>query len=820
MSTPVPRSVYLWVFGVGTTTLLLELLLIRIFDVIVGPTAAYSILTLALLGGSLSGAWMALRPSTSRPQDSIRLSLFFPAVVLLVYAVLQFVPFAVDDAAKRPLFQLTSLTIAVIALSAPFFVSGYILLRVLASYPESARRIYGVDLIGAGLGPWLLSPLLPTLGPVGLFSTIIAVHLLLAGLLHRGEDRPRGKVAPACLSLALVFAVLAGVFSEQDIRTHSTKRSAEETKRRASAEFRHWDPISKIEIADMTETDPATGKPRFGTVRKVISYDGGSQSSHYYPFDGDFANLRANLPGLVLAHFWQRGLLSGHWLLRDTDARIFVVGCSGGQEIKAGLLFGASHIDAVDLVSTVVELGHEIFAPYTGGIFLDERVNYRVQDARQALAQSKEAYDLIQIFSYHNSARLAAGGGAIKAFYLQTRQTYELCFSRLGAEGILAINQAFYPRVVATLAEAWQALGRKEFKRHVVIYSRNGADDHATILIRMRPWSSAELEALDGFLLPEYPGEDRVYTCVEHPIDPDRSALPEGFYVAPLSSELKSQAGFRTSGVTDDQPFAQFLRKHLGPVPVDANRFVDEASSELLSQKRVWGLPRDIAHLFATGTAGWAAFLLLLGLRLYGGAERRLARRVPLGTEAGSWLYFACLGGAFLTLESIWIQYGIQWMARPDLAFPAALSATLVPAGLGSLVSARRPRWAAVSFPAIVLLGLGVGVLLPLASTTVWAWPTSIQLFLFMAGLSLVGFFLGMPLPLALSRLAGSPSVLGWCWTMHGVGTVLGGLTGVAVSLYFGFKVAICFAVIVYGAVGVLARMLGWFGPIDPEATP
>ncbi len=113
------------------------------------------------------------------------------------------------------------------------------------------------------------------------------------------------------------------------------------------------------------------------------------------------------------------------------------------------------------------------------------------------------------------------------------------------------------------------------------------------------------------------------------------------------------------------------------------------------------------------------------------------------------------------------------------------------------------------------MLGLSFNYLVPHFSSTVWGWSTSLQLAVFMAGLSLIGFFLGMPLPLALSKLAKSPQVLGWCWTMHGVGTVLGGLLGVCVSLYFGFQVAVTIALVTYAGVGLLARSLGWFRDTD-----
>ena len=58
-----------------------------------------------------------------------------------------------------------------------------------------------------------------------------------------------------------------------------------------------WDPVSKIDIIN------------YGHLR-YIAYDGGSQTSLFYPFDGDFDTLRENLPTELTQHFWQRGVLA------------------------------------------------------------------------------------------------------------------------------------------------------------------------------------------------------------------------------------------------------------------------------------------------------------------------------------------------------------------------------------------------------------------------------------------------------------------------------------------------------------------------------
>jgi len=50
--------------------------------------------------------------------------------------------------------------------------------------------------------------------------------------------------------------------------------------------------------------------PEPGTDRKHVAYDGGSQSTHIYRFDGDLARLRANLREEMVDQFWNLGVLA------------------------------------------------------------------------------------------------------------------------------------------------------------------------------------------------------------------------------------------------------------------------------------------------------------------------------------------------------------------------------------------------------------------------------------------------------------------------------------------------------------------------------
>jgi hypothetical protein len=94
--------------------------------------------------------------------------------------------------------------------------------------------------------------------------------------------------------------------------------------------------VSQIAVLNQ----PATTDDPNDHGRKHVAYDGGTQSSDFFPFDGDFQALRRDLPNRLAFQFWRRGVLASHYLKRDSGHRALIIGSAGGQETSAG----SSHI--------------------------------------------------------------------------------------------------------------------------------------------------------------------------------------------------------------------------------------------------------------------------------------------------------------------------------------------------------------------------------------------------------------------------------------------------------------------------------------------
>ena len=188
---------------------------------------------------------------------------------------------------------------------------------VFATYAKQIQVLYFWDLTGAAVGCVVLIPLLPPVGPGGLL--LIAAGLaLVAGVLFVPWRRVSWVPLAGAAGLIAVPFLLPGYL---EFVEHKSDRGLYFARLEGKSELVSWDPISKIEVIDLD-------------IVKNIIYDGGSQSSFIYPFDGQYLELRnfleesvrQNFEAGFLRHFWQRGVVASHRLKRGTAQRVLVIG--------------------------------------------------------------------------------------------------------------------------------------------------------------------------------------------------------------------------------------------------------------------------------------------------------------------------------------------------------------------------------------------------------------------------------------------------------------------------------------------------------------
>lgn len=790
---------------IACCTLAVELLLTRVFDVILYPNLGYMIITGAMFSFGLAGIYSTLWPIAEEAavrRSLVRYATALAAALAVIRPALNAIPFRFESIAAEPGMQALWFLLMYLVVTLPFFLAGMIFARTFSTWASQIQTLYFWDLCGAAIGCVIIVPLIPSLGPGGLILVAAALCSVAAAIF--AATRRAAFLATVALIAALGWP-LATMPGYLDFVEHKGDRGLAMARREGRTETVRWDPISKIEVISL------------GWVKNII-YDGGSQSSFLYPFEGDLEWLRAHLDRSArlndeeafLGHFWTRGVVLSHYLRRDRDQRVMIIGSAAGQELKAALAYGAGHVDAVEMVGTVVELGKTKYADFNGGIFNLPNVHAVRGEGRGFLRSQGNVYDIIQIFSNHSSSSVAAGAGAIDPTYLLTADAFVDYFTHLTDDGILQVNHHTYPRIVATAALAWRWMGRDDFRRHVLVLSKSYADDDSlpSVLIKMTPWSDEDMREVNMFMSLRRRFEEQFFNVDEDPQSPGRSFLSDEFYSGQLSAETIAAVPYRVVPTTDDRPYFKFLRRSWAPMEPDSERFVSSAIASYMNQQRDagGGVPMDVIHLYVTGGVSllFAFVFILLPL-----ASSKVARQRWPGWGA-SMGYFSCLGAGFILIELVLIHMLMHFVGYPLYTYSLVLFTVLLGAGQGSFASERlgisptSPRWW-WPFAGVLACGLGFLATHQLITASLLGLPVPVRMAITFLYIFPVAFFMGMPFPLgilAVERL--SRSAVAWGWGMNGLFTVIGGLASILISVFLGFRVGMLAGLAIYVLAGLL----------------
>lgn len=810
------RRLCLGVFLITLGTLALELVLTRAFDVILNPNLSYFIVTSAVFAIGLAGIYVSLRPlhanADVRPLIT-RLSIAFACVCVVLVPAINALPFNPDALFHAPVRQALYFVGIYLALIVPFFLSGLILIVLFSTYTVKIQTLYFWDLIGAGVGCAIIVPFIPLIGPGGLILCVAGVSLLAAALFTSSS-----KLATACVLAAVVVTAVpfARMPSYIDFDNHQEHRGIVADKKAGRLEITRWDPISKIEVLDKPfrpESYLNSGRWWTGGDRKHIAYDGGMQSSFFYKFDGDLAKLRAGIERnrmLAREQFWQISVPAADYLKRDTGHRVLIIGSAGGHDTKAALMYGASHVDAVELVSAVVDLGKHKYASYSGNIYNRPQVSAVAGEGRSFLRASHEKYDVVQIYSNHTSSSIAAGNGALAPVYLQTAEAYQEYFEHLKDDGILQMNHHVFQRMITTAALAWKRMGRADFRKHVIVFTTPVEDNLPTLLIKMSPWTAAEVAELQSYLSPPELDPFYSYELVENPLDPKQSFLSDAFYSGDFPDSLAQRIPISVTPQTDNRPYFNLLRKHIGILTPDHASFVDKGTLKIVNkQVRAGIIPMDLIHLVGISIVSifFMVLFIIVPLKFSAVGRQEHSRATPV------LVYFACLGCGFITVELTFIQKFMQLIGSPLYTYSTVIFVLLLASGIGSAASARiapagTRKWLVPFAGIIATIVTFLLVESPLFDFGL-AFPQLGRILVAALAIFPIGFFLGMPFPLGILAIAARPQgAVAWAWGMNGAFTVIGGVLSVFLSIAFGFTASLCVAMAIYVLAAVAYPLL------------
>ena len=784
-----PR-VFLVAIGLSSfAALLLELVLTRLFSVVLFYHFAFLAISIALLGLGAGGVFAYIykdRLNRTPTRDlAARLCCWNAVAIPSVLEIILHVPVSLE----LSWYNLLKLTVLYLAAAVPFSFTGILFSVVFARQAGNVTRLYGADLLGGALACLGTVPLLNWLG--GPNSILAAAAIMAAAALLWATSSATRKTAGllAGLAAALILANYSGRFIDV-IYAKGVLRD------KSWVEFARWNAISRVEVDRQGEGGKAI----------VIDADASTYIMNVDPHGWQGTD-------------WQKNLMAAPPALANVlrpRGEFAIIGPGGGVDVLRAVANGSPSVTGIEINPIIADtIMRGRYAAYTYHLYERPEVNLQVTDGRSFVRNAKQTFDVVQMTLVDTWASTAAGAFALSENSLYTANAFREYFRHLKPDGMIAITRWEFRqprealRVVSVATEALHQIGVANPARHFIVVSQGALDEDGiavVVLAKKSPFTAEEeariYEHLDdnpdlvALYTPSSPGQNPFSDLIARN-DPWAFAREYPYNVAP---------------VDDDSPFFFFTLK------------TDQILHDGGLQKGIdWKVNLGVVVLgivFLISIAAVVGFLLV-PMALRGGRMKR----------SPAMLYFVAVGLGYILVEISCIQRFVLFLGHPTYALTVVIFLLLLSSGAGSLLSRRWLSQAARGWIPLLVLILGI-------AWSTWALPGLLGAFigvpfamkLLLSAVVLVplGFAMGMPFPTGLRALAGMVEVelpaaecgepinapdnsVEWAWAMNAASSVLGSVLAMVIAIHFGLNVTL--------ACGAVAYLLA-FGLFPTLATP
>jgi spermidine synthase len=791
----VPFGLLAAVLLISCAAIAYEILLMRILSIVQWHHFAWMIISLALLGYGASGSVIALARGwlELRFEAAFALSaLAFSVSMIVCLWLAQRIPFNALEIIWDPA-QWAHLAGLYLLFMVPFFFAASCIGMAFTCRRDFVDRIYFFDLIGAGLGAALLIAALFVWLPQTVAIGLAALALVASALAGRSAPRRKDLAIAQILWLGcLVYAAPNDPIGLQLSPFKGLSQALEVMDARKLAE--RSGPLGLLTVVEspgvpFRHVPGLSFNTRHLPPDQLAVFTDGDAMSVITAFGGDPAAL--GYLGDVTA------ALPYHLL---DQPRVLVLGAGAGADVLLALHNGADRVDAVELNPQMAGLVRDDFAEYAGNLYEHERVSLHLAEARGFIARQAARYDLVQVALLDSFAVSGSGVQALGESYLYTVEAIGQYLARLQPGGLLAITRWLKvpPRdslkLTATVVEALRS---------------GGVEDPGRRLAAIRSWNTltllvknGEFDADDVRNIREFASARSFDTAWFPGMTPTQANIFNRLDAPWLYEGTRALLGTERATYLDGYKFD--IEPATDRRPYFFNFFKWRVLPEMWASRSRGGGMVEWGYLLLVATLAQAlvAGALLILLPLLGGR-----RDWPSQTGKRMGSYFFLLGLAFLFVEIAFIQKFILFLSHPLYSVAVVLAGFLVFAGLGSAasgcVSARLGRGpgsgvrAAVA--AITVIALAYIWLLPLTFERLIGLPDTARACISLALIAPLAFFMGMPFPLGLGRLARqAPGFIPWAWGINGFASVISAALATLLAIEFGFDVVLVTALVLY----------------------
>lgn len=792
-------------FGLSFGLLAYEVVLLRILTYLQWYHFAYLVISLALLGFGASGTLLhVFRPFWRRHVDLVFAStlLLTGITMAALKPLLAVIPMDSFLAVWQP-WRLWGLALLCLMLFLPFFCGAFGLILVFSAAPGRIARYYSANLLGSGVGALAGLLLLYLWHPLDI-PPLLAAGIGLLGLMQAGSAwfrerslcRGRRGAAYPALGLTGLAAIVLLVWAAPFRTPMSPYKALSRTRLMPETEvlLERAGPLGVLTIIQGPTLRSATGLS--------LSYQGEIRPQTAAYLDGNPLGSLPLLDDTSAAAPLRHTSFALPYRVRSFGpgqrgpTRVLVLNAGTGSEVHQALMEGSGAVTAVvrhkELLRALDYLT-EAEARLTT-VYREARVQVIVTEPRSFLHRDREWYEVVMIPPVGGVVSASAAIQAVYEDNLLTREGVAAMVRRLSPEGLLCVT-------------TWlDSPPRRPLKLFGLLAAAMPGDHLAAIgswnvftaVLSQRPWTPDELERIrrfavdEGFdllYLPNGVGDEGAMTyhhLADTTLVPTLAALAQG-----ISSRGAVPSPFHLAPPTDNRPFFHhFLTLRSLPIM----RHTLGTAGVMLAE---WGyvLLWITLCLLAAGGAG----LILLPLWL---SRRSAARDRPLRSagrrtrdKPPGLLYFGAIGCGFMFVEIMLIQKLVLVLGDPVFAAAAVITALLVFAGVGSMLSGMWVRTAGKLVPgmaAVIVLLLAALFIVVSRFASGWAaLAPGVRFAMVIGALAPLALAMGIFFPMGIRHLddAGAGHRIPWAWGVNGFASVVTTPLATIVALNLGFPI-------------------------------
>lgn len=779
------------VAALSSAALAYEILLLRLFAIIQWHHFAYLAISAALLGIGAAGTFVALarrRLLAAYPHSFSVAAAAFAVAAIACFAAAERVPFNALEIAWNPA-QFGGLAAIYGLLFVPFFCAATALCLAYSRFGDHIPRLYGADILGAGLGSLGVLVSLLFLHPADALRAVGALGLAAAAMAAWPAARPCGVL--------LALGALAGPWLLPEPALRLVTSDYKDLSQALRAKGAHLVAQRSSPLGVVTVVDSPLAPLRHAPGLSINASNGPPPQRGLF-VDGQSAGAVTRIDGDTMPLTYLRETTSALPYRLRPRPRVLVLGAGAGGDVLQALAHDAGRIVAVEQDRQVIDMVEKDLAEFSGRPYSRPGVQLHVAEARGFVAASDERFDLIQVALLDSFGSSAAGLGSLNESHLYTVEALESYLQRLAPGGLLAITR-------------WVSLPPRDslrlFATALAALERRGAAEPGLSLAMIRGWNTSTLLVRDGvfaadeiavirdfcrqlafdiaFVAGITAAEANVFNLLQRDDFFDGTQALLG----PQSNEFRERYKFDLTPATDDRPyFFHFFRWRTLPELL-----------ELRSRGGLppldWGYPVLVMALLQAILVSLLLILLPLALSstryAFTTAPARLRRRVPG--------YFVALGLGFMMIEIPTLQRFSLFLSHPLYSAAVVLASILVFAGLGARYSARLAPDARWPFAAIAAMACVHALVLPsLLAAAIGLTPAG-KILLTMLFVAPLAFCLGMPFPLGLAAVAAHAAPLvPWVWGINGFASVVAALLATLLAIHLGYAAVLLLAVALY----------------------